>query len=580
MYEEKTLTGYPSIDKPWLKYYSSDYVNLPLPECKIFDYCYEENKNNMQLTALNYFGKKITYNQMFNSIDKVAAAFSRLGVVAGEIVPIIAVTIPEIVYTFYALNRIGAVSNMIDPRTGINGIKSYIDESESKTIVVLDLAYQVVLRAIGDDSTVKNIIIVSAADSLPHLTKILYRLSNHSKIAYSANVYKWIDFVSLGANQQIIDSKYKKNSDCVIVHTGGTTGVPKGVILTDDNLNAAAQQILKSPLPLVSGDRFLNIMPLFIAYGTVLGIHSVHVGGLESILIPKFNPSDFAKILLKYHPSCVMGVPSHFDLLMKDKAIKANTDLSFLKVAFVGGDKIKRDIEEQVNSFFEEHGSSVKISKGYSLTEASATATFASPVCNRVESVGLPLSKTTISAFEGGLDRELKCGEIGDLYISSPTIMKGYHNNEKETDQIIKFRDDGTRWLYTGDYGYVDTDGSIFVLGRKKRIIVRHDGFKVFPSQIEDVIEKDDRVIESCVVGIDDKSHNQGKLPYAFLVISEKGANNEEQVIASISIKCNEFIPEYARPVEFKVIDRLPVTPIGKVDYRALEKLAEEKNDD
>ncbi|MCR5479573.1 MAG: acyl--CoA ligase [Ruminococcus sp.] len=576
--QNKEMTGYPSIDKPWLKYYSEEAINAKLPECTIFKYLWDSNKEYLDNIALNYFDRRITYGQMFVNIKRAAKAFSALGVKEGDIVVMTTVTTPETIYAFYGLNRLGAISNMVDPRTSEEGIRDYIKEVDAKFVLTIDVALPKIRKAIVGTG-VKEVIVVSPADSLSQPKKTAFLLSNKIK-GETPKLFKrcicWDKFIEQGKNEKPVFSRYKKDTCCVIVHTGGTTGTPKGVVLTNDSLNIAAQQILLSPLPLSSKDKFLNIMPPFIAYGTVLGIHTVHVGNLESILIPKFEPSEFAQILLHHKPACVMGVPTHFDSLMCSNKIKKTTKLSFLKVAFVGGDKIKKEVEINVNKFFASHGSSVKISKGYSLTEASATATFASPVCNKLGSAGLPLAKTIIAIFKGDAKQELSYGEVGDIFIQSPTIMIGYYNNKADTAKIIYKDTDGNRWLMTGDYGYMDSDGSLYVLGRNKRIIVRYDGFKVFPVQIENAIEDSSFVKGSCIVGVDDKNYSQGKLPIAFVVLNEKA--DKQTAKSELHDLCKRELPEYAQPVDFVFIDELPLTLIGKVDYRALEKMAEESH--
>ncbi len=574
MPEEKKLTGYPSIDKPWLKYYTEEQIGLPLPNCKAYDYVVEKNQYNRDFTAINYYNSKISYEKMFRWIDKTARAFSVNGVAQGDVVAIVSVTLPEIIYSFYGLNRIGAISNMIDPRTSIEGIRDYILEVDAHTVVVLDLVYERILSAI-EGTNVENIIVISPSDSLPSPLKLLYNIKNKIKIRNPLHL-KWRDFIRRGVGANFVESKYVNNTCCTIVHTGGTTGTPKGVMLSDDNINAAAQQILESPLPLNRGDMFLNIMPPFIAYGTVLGIHTVSVGGLQSVIIPKFNPAEFDKLLLKYRPQCVMGVPSHFENIMKSRKLQG-VDLSFLKVAFVGGDKIKEEAENKINCFLTDHNCKIKISKGYSLTEASATSTFASKDCNKVGSVGSPLAKTTVSVFGNSLEDEKEYGEIGNIYISSPTIMMGYYGKTEATEQIIQTDKTGRRWLSTGDIGLVDEDGCVYVIGREKRMIIRFDGFKVFPPFIEKVVMTNSAIDSCCVVAQPDRSHDHGCLPFVFCVLKPETDNPQYQIIENLADACKKELPEYSQPVGFQFVSELPITPIGKIDYRALEEMAKGK---
>ena len=220
------MTGYPSIDKPWLKYYTKEQINAKLPRLKAYDYIYIENKAYPNDIAFNYYGRKITYSSFFQETEKAAKAFLKLGIHEGDIVAVIAVSLPEVIYSFYGLNRIGAVANMIDPRTSAEGIREYIEEADIKTVVVIDLAYEKIVKVI-QKSGVKNVIVVSPADSLPQTTTVLYRISK-GKVQINKTHFDWYSFIENGKEQEFIESPYRENECCVIVHTGGTTGVPKG----------------------------------------------------------------------------------------------------------------------------------------------------------------------------------------------------------------------------------------------------------------------------------------------------------------------------------------------------------------
>ena len=573
--ENKNLTGYPSIDKPWLKYYSEEAINAKLPECTIYKYLWQNNKDHLNDTALNYFDRKITYGEMFVNIKKAAKAFSALGVKEGDIVVMTTVTTPETIYAFYGLNRLGAISNMVDPRTSEEGIRDYIKEVDAKFVLTIDVALPKIRKAIVGTG-VKEVTVVSPADSLSQSKKTVFLLSNKIK-GETPKLFKrcirWKDFIEQGKNEKPVYSRYKKDSCCVIVHTGGTTGSPKGVMLSNDNVNAGALQAQVSPLPLKRNDKFLNIMPPFIAYGLVLGIHVPFTSGWESLLIPVFKPEEFSKLMLKHKPNAVMGVPAYYEYLIADMKMN-KADLSHIKVALVGGDKTDIEFENKINTYFIEHGCNISLSKGYSMTEASSMATISFEKANLVGSNGVPLSMTVISAFDTDNNQELKYGEQGELCFKTPTMMLGYYENAEETDTIKKKHKDGSVWLHSGDIGYVDENGLVYVIGRIKRIIVRHDGFKVFPIMIEEAVEKSAFISSCCAVGVADPDHIQGKLPIVYAVLAYNA--NKSTVKAELRKLCESELPEYAQPVDFRFIESMPLTPIGKVDYRALEKMAEE----
>lgn len=574
--EETKLTGYPSIDKPWLKYYSEEAINAKMPECTIYKYLWESNKDHLDDTALCYFDRKISFGQMFANIDKTASAFSAIGVKQGDIVVMATVTTPETIYAVYGLNRLGAVANMVDPRTSVEGIKEYISEVQAKYVLCIDVAYLKIEKAIVGTS-VENVIIASPADSLPQPKKFLFNVVNKFKGAaprLGDNCVTWSDMLANGKTTGYAVAEYKKNVCCVIEHTGGTTGMPKGVMLTNDNFNSAAEQIKNSPLSLGRQDRFLNIMPPFIAYGMVLGIHIALTHGWESIIIPKFDPKDFSNLILNYHPAGIMGVPTYFEGLMDDPILKGK-DLSCIKVVLVGGDKVLVEFENKVNAFFAEHNAHIHLSKGYSMTEASATATFSFEEINKPGSAGIPFAQTIVAAFEPETDKELKINESGEMCICTPTMMAGYYGKQDETDKVIKKHSDGSMWIHSGDLGYVDEDGCVYISGRLKRMIIRYDGFKVFPPFIENVVATHNAVETCCAVGTPDREHAQGKLPIVFVVLNPEHIGKEAVIMQELIALCKKELPEYAQPVDFVFRTELPLTPIGKVDYRALEKEAE-----
>ena len=569
---EKELTGYPSVDKPWLKYYSEEAISSPLPECSAYDYLYLCNKDFLNDTVLEYYGRKITYKQMFENIDKATKAFSALKLKENEIVIIVSITIPETIYAFYALNRIGIAVSFIDPRTNTNELISHIIEMKTGTLIILDL-FSEKLSQIVKETSLSNVIIQSPSDSLPIIKRTAFRIKNKSKL--SADYIIWNDFINSNNVTEMMHSEYVKDKCKAIIFTGGTTGVPKGVMLSDNNLNAAAFQAKNSPIMVKRSDTFLNVMLPFYAYGLVLGLHTALTCGWKSIIITMFNLSDFTELLIKHKPNAVMGVTSFYEDLIKNDSVK-NVDFSFLKAVLVGGDTVSPALENEINSFFHTHNCNIHLSKGYSMTEASATTTISFESANEIGSNGIPLTKTNLGVFKcDDSNTELKYNEVGEICIESPTIMLGYYNKTEETNKIIKTHSDGRIWLHTGDLGYINQNGMLYIQNRIKRIIVRYDGRKVFPNAIESVITKNKRVKACCAVGITDKSHIQGKLPVVYVELKSENTDNNI-LINELMAMCEKELTEYSMPVDFRVCKSLPLTSVGKIDYRALEKMAEE----
>ncbi len=574
---EKKLTGYPSIDKPWLKYYTEKAINATLPECTIYEYLWENNKDYLDDVALNYFDRKITYGEMFENIEKAAKAFSATGLKQGDIIVMATITTPETVYALYALNHLGAIANMVDPRTSVEGIKKYITEVNAEYVLTIDVAYPKIEKAIiGTD--VKQIIVTSPADSLPQPKKFFFNLSNKFKNSVSVinkMSLRWEDFVAKGENAIPNYISYKKNTCCVIVHTGGTTGMPKAVMLSNDNLNNSAYQCYISGIDFQRKQTWLNIMPPFIAYGVSNSLHLPLLYGMETILIPSFDPAKFADLLNKYKPNHMVGAPSHYDNIIHSPKMNGK-DLSYIIAPTVGGDTMRSELEVETNDFFAKHNCSYQVTKGYGMTEVCAAVCICvSNKCNAIGTVGIPCTHTVISIFDIETGKELPYGEQGEICITGPNTMLGYYNNQAATEDIIKQHEDNLIWVHSGDIGYMTEDGFLYVVGRMKRMIVRYDGFKVFPTFIENVIAKHNAVSACCVVGMPDKKHSQGDLPAAHVVLKTEYVGKEQEIKKELSKLCKNKLPEYAQPVTYKFRDVLPLTTIGKVDYRLLEKEAE-----
>ena len=572
MYTNENQTGYPSVDKPWLKYYSEEAINSSLFEGTVYDYLWESNKNHLARYALRYFGRRISFRELFQHIEEAAAAFQSSGIKEGDIVVISSVTTPETVYAFYALNRIGAVSNMVDPRTSIEGIRDYINEVGSETVIVIDAAYPKIVEAVVD-TPVKRIIVTSPADSLPSVKQFLYKVMNREQ-KRDSNSITWRKLMNIAGHTTVEPIQYVKDKCCAIVHTGGTTGAPKGVMLSNDNVNALVQQSILTEIDMQRLHNWMDIMPPFIAYGIGMGLHLPLVIGMETILIPSFDAKKFDQLLIKHKPIHMVFVPSYWETIINSKRLK-RADLSFIIAPTVGGDRMDTSLEMSVNQFLKDHGCSYKVTKGYGMTEVCAGVTGTLDAIIEVGSAGVRFVKTTISIFDPDSGEELQYNELGEICITGPSVMLGYYNNREATEAMIRLHSDGLYWVHSGDIGYMNENGSLFIVDRLKRMIVRYDGFKVFPSTIEGTIAKHKDVHECCVVGRSDTEHSQGKLPVAYVVLSDEGKNREEKIEGALINLCKNDLPEYALPVCFNFVEEIPYTPIGKVDYRTLEASAE-----
>ena len=417
----------------------------------------------------------------------------------------------------------------------------------------------------------EKVLVLSPANSLPMPLQLGYKMKNPDRNRYASNVIHWNDFIQKGKGQNTTAEPFDPAHACVVVHTGGTTGSPKGVMLSDSNFNAIAQQFAAFDQLMCRGQKLMNIMPPFIAYGYACGVHLPLSLGLTVLIVPNLDPAKLGSLVLKHKPEHMFGVPSHYQQMAADPKLK-DADLSFIRNYAAGGDSIAQGAEQTVNDFLAAHGVQYAMAKGYGMTEVSSAATAAAGHNNKPGSVGIPLVNTLVSVFDPGTDHELPIGQRGELCISGPTLMLGYYGMPEETANLLRRHSDGRVWAHTGDLGYMDEQGFVYVESRIKRIIIRHDGFKVFPSMIENVISRHPAVQQCSVVGCADKEHVQGRLPFVYLVLEPSAVAKKKQIIRELREMCAEGLPEYVQPIAYKFISSMPMTPIGKVDYRRLEE--------
>lgn len=573
---EKKLTGLASKDKPWMKFHSEKAKNAMMPNMTIYDYLWERNKDRLDRVALNYYGRLITYKELFDNINKSAEIFQNLGVKKGDIVTISMPTTPDTVYMFYALSMIGATANMIDPRKSAKEMEEYANEANSKLFVIID-SYVDKVKDIKNNSTVEDVIVSSAADSLPPFMKKAYNIKNFSNLIKAKKYYKWKDLLENAIGKGVVKAPYDEKAPVAIVHTGGTTGTPKGVMLSNLNLNASALQCELCGLDFKRGDKWLNIMPPFIAYGVGNGLHLPLTMGMQVTLVPAFDPRKFGDYLMKEKPNHLTGVPSHYGHLMGNKKIKPG-DLYFLKSPIVGGDAMNKELEVKVNEFLKKSGCDSTVIKGYGLSEYAAASNVSTHVdgTNAIGSVGIPFANTIVRIVDPTTREELPYGKglTGEVEIKGPNTMLGYYENEKSTNDMI----DSEGWIHTGDIGYMDENGRLYIMDRIKRVIIRADGFKVFPSKIESAVNSCE-VVENCVaVATPDKSEAQGNLPALHIVLKEQYKNDQASALEKIKKVCKEKLAEYEQPVKFKFDDKLPLTSIGKIDAFKVQGEETEEN--
>ena len=571
----KLLT--PSIEKPWLKFFSEEAREASMPKNTIYRPLRECSEGGHDNTALNYFGKKISYGKLLDEADRAAGAFTAAGIKKGDIVAAATVTIPEMVYALYGLNKIGAAPLIIDPRTSAAGAMSFIKETGAKVFIVIDLYYEA-LKNVLFESGVEKIVVISADTSLPASIRFLKQFKMPApRIETSDKVLTWTQFAATGEGVETETAAYGDNDLAAVTLTGGTTGAPKGVMLSNDGFNAIAFDFKHCGVSYNRGQRFLNIIPMFSSYGIVSSLHMPLSLGLEVVIIPKFDPEKVGRYVKKYRPEHTLLVPAHYEKLMNSREMANGFDLSFFRTAGSGGDTMNAGLEAKLNRFLESRGCRYPLSQGYGMSEVSSAA---SCCCNgnfKSLSVGYPLLTTTIGIFAPGTTDELDYGEEGEICISGPSIRLGYLNNKAETDNVIRRHPDGTLWVHSGDIGHMDPDGFVYIKGRIKRMITLFNGHKIFPTHIESVLGHHPMVASCAVVGVNDTAHAQGQLTLAVIEAKEQALEKLTAIKNELYEMCRQELEGPAKPYDIIFVASMPHTGMGKIDYL---KLAEDYNNE
>lgn len=570
---EGPMTDYASIDKPWLKCYEKDVLVKNISHKSVYEELVENNRNNKNNVAISYFGKKYTYKQLIELIDIAAKSFMELGVKSGDVVTLSLPNIPENVISFYALNKIGAIANFIDLRLLGDKLVNAINVPKSKFILTTDIFINN-LDEVINKTNINKVVVLSPADSLPPVLQALYKIKNKVSVMKNANPINWKNFVSIGKNSSL-DVNYKSEQDdsICILHTSGTTGVPKAVVLSNRNFLEMALQVKYSGLKYNDNDIFLSQVPPFLAYNILSATNNPLSMGLQITMLPDYQPSKFAENILKYKPQHVIAGPADWSNFLENSKIH-NKDYSFLVSMISGSDKIEESKKSEINDLMHSMGCEENILEGYGMTEMGAAAVLNVPQHNIKDSVGIPLPRVNLCICDE-LNNELQYNEIGEICMSGPTAMKEYYNNEEETNKIKRIHADGKYWLHTGDLGYIDKNGNVFLKGRMKRIIVRYDGFKISPYDIEKIIMNCEYVENCCVVGISNMEKGYGAVPVVNFVV-KKGID-KDYVIELLKEKCKQELGEKYQPKYFRCVESLALTDVGKIDYRAIESENEEE---
>ncbi|MCL2757393.1 MAG: AMP-binding protein [Coriobacteriia bacterium] len=582
-------------DYPWLAFYDAVPHHLEYPDCTMCELVEQAASNKLKMSAFDFMGSNTTYVKFLAQIKRTAAALIALGIEENDTVTICLPNVPQALIMFYAVNKIGAISNMIHPLSSENEIKFFLNSSNSKAVITLDQFYNKFREIRKSGVVVNNLIITSVRDVLPPMLKLGYDVTDGRKvhkIPETADVIWWDKkqgekHLFTEAAEQIPESeitrKRRAQDPATMLYSGGTTGTIKGILLSNLNFNALATQILAANPMIQPGESILTIMPMFHGFGLGISAHTALAGAFKCILVPRFTPKTYVGLLKKYKPNYIAVVPTLLEALLRIKEAE-KLDLSCLKGVFSGGDSLSADLKRRFDELLKKCKCTVTVREGYGTTEC-VTASCLTPYHMFKEgSVGIPLPdmvykivklKPPDEVFSTVIDgetvfhvEEAAFGEEGEICLAGPTVMLGYLNQPEETASTLRRHADGLVYVHTGDLGVMDEDGFVYFRQRIKRMIVTN-GYNVYPSRIEDILDAHSHVQMSCVIGMPDPLKMQKVKAFVML---KPGITPSDEVKNALFAHCKKNIAKYAMPYDIEFRDSLPKTLVGKVAYRVLEE--------
>lgn len=549
-------------NKPWLRYYDRmpehlEYYNGSMYD-KVSDIAIQYPNNY----ALEFFDKVYTYKAFIKKVDKLAVALKELNVVENECVTICMPNIPEAIFLIYAVNKIGAICNIIHPLSKKKDIKTAMDDVNSTVLFATDVSYKEI-----EDLKIKTCVMCNVCNSMNGILSTLYTLKNRNNMKYKEGIIHWRDFVKLGNNTVNTFVNRSKNDPAVIIYSGGTTGKTKGIILSNLCFNSISKQceyVCKEAKP---GNSILSALPIFHGFGLCVCIHVPLSIGLKCILIPKIDMKKINKTIKNKEPNLLPVIPSMLNYITNNKPL-GKKSFESVKVILSGGDYLSDELREKTIKYFRSCGSIAKIQIGYGLSEATA---FVSASCESIKdtnNIGIPNPDNIIKIFEPETDIEKGYDEIGEICVKGPSVMLGYVNEDEETAKVLRAHYDGETWLHTGDLGFMSKDGVLHYSSRLKRMIISN-GYNIYPLELEDIICKC-KYVDSCVVvGV---RHKIKQEVAKAVIVLKKEYKLDSKVEYEVKKYCAKNIPKYEAPSIFEFRESLPITKIGKINYRALEE--------
>ena len=560
-----------NVKTPWMPFMNGIPAQLDYFEgsmCEAVEIIAEKYPN---VIAYDFMGSHTNYRRCVEEIHACARALRAAGVKENDRVTIAMPNCPQAVSMFYAINMVGAIANMIHPLSAEGEIEFYLNDSRSVAALTLDQFYGKFANIRKNTPALKTLIVASIKDALNPVMKLGYALTEGKKVPKlpeDEDYISWKQFIANG-KQFTGDPRVKRVGEqpAVILYSGGTTGVTKGILLSNLNFNALGAQIIATNSIFTVGDKMLAIMPMFHGFGLGVSIHSMLVNGGRCVLVPRFTPQTYAELLRKHKPNFIAGVPTLYEALLRLDGLD-DLDLSCLKGMFSGGDSLPVELKKRIDAFLKAHKSTIEVREGYGTTECVTASCLTPSGLAREGSIGIPFPDTYYKIVMPGTEIEVPYGQEGEICLAGPTVMMEYVNHPKETADTLRRHADGLSWVHTGDLGVMDKDGYIYFRQRIKRMIVT-SGYNVYPSQIEGILDKNECVHMSCVIGVKDPYKMQKVKAF---VVLKPGYEPSDETREQIMDYCRKHIAKYALPYEIEFRDELPKTLVGKVAYRILEE--------
>jgi long-chain acyl-CoA synthetase len=560
-------------DRPWVRQYPDGTPwDVDVPDRTLYESLAHSAREWPTNTAISFMGRRFTFAELAAVTDRCAAALAARGLKAGDSATVILPNTPHVIVMLYALNRLGVRCALAHPLSAPDELAHYITETHSTWAVTLDMFYGEV-RSILDQTPATTLVVARIPDYLSPLQRFGFRLTRGRKIkpvpADDPKVLLWSDLLATppaAPDPGPYARPIEPDDGSVILFSGGTTDLPKGIELTSANFNALAVSIgvITGFAP---GSSLLAILPTFHGFGLGICIHAVLSTGGHAILVPEFSPSIYINNLRRYQPHYIAGVPTLFEALMRQPAF-AKVDFSRLLAAYCGADSLTADLKHRFDERLIGQGATTELVEGYGLTEC-VTACVVSPKGRyRENSMGVPMPSIRVKIVDPETGVTLPYGEEGEICITGPTLMKGYVNDPEATAQTLRVHDDGRTWLHSGDIGTMDSDGYLYFLGRLKRLI-KVSGVSVYPAQVEQVLEAHPSVNRACVIAM--PSDYQMSSIKAFIVL-HGGVEADDALREDLLAHCRQSLMRWAIPRVFEFRDSLPMTLVGKIAYTELEK--------